>query len=62
MELIIASSNIGKIEEYKLLFSPYDINIKTLNDINFFEEIDETGTTYIENAIIKARAIYNIYR
>lgn len=60
MELIIASSNIGKIEEYKLLFSPYDINIKTLNDINFFEEIDETGTTYIENAIIKARAIYNI--
>lgn len=60
MELILATSNKGKIEELKMLLSPYNIKIKTMQDINYVDDIDETGTTYAENAAIKARTIHSI--
>lgn len=54
-ELILASNNAHKVEEIKSILEDY--NILTLKDINYTEEIIEDGTTFKENALIKARTI-----
>ena len=54
-ELILASNNAHKVEEIKSILEDY--NILTLKDINYTEEIVEDGTTFEENALIKARTI-----
>lgn len=54
-ELILASNNAHKVEEIKSILEDY--NILTLRDINYTEEIVEDGTTFEENALIKARTI-----
>ena len=58
---IIASNNAHKVSEIQLLIG-FDFTLKTLADIGFTEDIPETGDTLVENALIKARHIYNIYQ
>ena len=58
---IIASNNAHKVSEIQLLIGS-DFTLKTLSDIGFTEDIPETGDTLVENALIKARHIYNIYQ
>lgn len=53
--IILATNNNHKLKEFKEILSNY--NVLSLKDINFLEDIDETGTTFEENAIIKASAI-----
>lgn len=57
MEIILASTNKGKIKELKSMLEKYDINILSLKDIDYKNEIEENGTTFEENAIIKAKTI-----
>ena len=54
-KLILASNNAHKVEEIKSILD--DHTILTLKDINFNQEIIEDGTTFEENALIKARTI-----
>lgn len=54
-ELILASNNAHKVEEIKSILEDY--SILTLKDINYTEEIVEDGTTFEENALIKARTL-----
>lgn len=54
-KLILASNNEHKVEEIKSILDDY--TILTLKDINFNQEIIEDGTTFEENALIKARTI-----
>lgn len=56
--IILATANQHKAEELKRILSDYEI--KTLNDIDFNEEIIEDGDTFEENALIKARFIHKI--
>ncbi|WP_277678287.1 XTP/dITP diphosphatase [Gracilibacillus dipsosauri] len=58
-ELIIATKNKGKIRDFEQLFSPFSIQVKSLLDIEGIEDIEETGSTFEENAAIKAEAISN---
>jgi XTP/dITP diphosphohydrolase len=58
---IIASNNAHKVSEIQLLIGS-DFTLKTLADIGFTEDIEETGDTLVENALIKARHIYEIYK
>ncbi len=53
--IIVASHNAGKIREIRDLIGPLGFEAKSAADLNFAEP-DETGTTYEENAIIKALA------
>ena len=58
--VVLASHNKGKIAELdRLLATELGdlIELKSLDDIGFFEEIEENGTTFAENALIKANAI-----
>ena len=54
-KLILASNNAHKVEEIKSILDDYII--LTLKDINFNQEIIEDGSTFEENALIKARTI-----
>ncbi|MDF2945510.1 MAG: XTP/dITP diphosphatase [Bacillales bacterium] len=57
MEILIATKNIGKIKEFKGMFESIGHNVKSLIDFPDITEIEETGTTFEENAIIKARKL-----
>lgn len=61
MDLIIASTNKGKIKELKEMLEGYNINVLSLKDINFTNEIVEDGKTFEENALIKAKTISKLY-
>lgn len=54
-KIVLASNNKHKIKEFKEMLD--NIEILTLDDIGFFDEIEETGTTFLENAIIKAKTV-----
>ena len=60
MKLIIASNNKGKVKEYKDIFEPFGFLVHSQSEENIHLEVEETGTTFEENAILKARAIYEI--
>ena len=53
--IIVASHNAGKIREIRDLIGPLGFEAKSAADLKF-DEPDETGTTYEENARIKALA------
>ena len=59
--LVIASNNAHKVEEIKAVLGDR-FELLTLNDISFFEEIPETANTFIGNALIKARTIYEKFQ
>jgi XTP/dITP diphosphohydrolase len=55
--ILIASKNKGKIKEFENMFKNFDINIKTLYDYDI-SQVEETGESFFENALIKAKAGY----
>lgn len=57
-EIIVASTNEGKIREIKAMLDQIGIEVKSLKDV-FDEDIDieENGQTFQENALIKAQTI-----
>ena len=65
-KLFIASKNKGKIEEIKfcltLGFSGQDIELLSFLDYPEIPDIPETGTTFEENACLKAKAVYDIVK
>lgn len=61
-KLIFASGNKGKIKEVKGLFENSGFEIVSLYDLDNVFEIEETGTTFYENSLIKAKAVYDIYK
>jgi len=54
VKIVLASGNKGKLKEFSELLAPYDFEIFPQSDFNV-EPPEETGLTFIENAIIKAR-------
>ncbi len=59
MRYIVASNNKGKIKEIKAILN-YD-NVVSLEDIGFFDEIEEYGTTFEMNSLIKAQTLSELY-
>ena len=60
MNIILASNNINKINEMKSKLSKYGMNVLSQKDAGFNIEVEETGTTFEENAVLKAKKIYSI--
>ena len=56
-EIILASNNENKLSEFRQIF--LSKKIISLDDINFNREIDETGTTLKQNALIKVREVFS---
>ena len=54
MKLVLASSNQGKLQELRELLAGNAIELLAQSDLGV-EDADETGSTFVENALIKAR-------
>lgn len=54
MEIVFATRNQGKIREFQDLIKDLDVDLLSLDDINFSQEVLEEGERYSENALKKA--------
>ena len=54
MKLVLASSNRGKLQELRELLDGRGIELLAQSDLGV-EDAEETGTTFVENALLKAR-------
>ncbi len=54
MKVVLASGNKGKLKEFNQLLKPLDIEVVPQSHFNV-SSVEETGLTFIENAILKAR-------
>jgi XTP/dITP diphosphohydrolase len=53
-KIVLASGNVGKIKEFNQILASQSLEILPQSDFNV-PEVEETGLTFVENAIIKAR-------
>ncbi len=61
MRLIVASHNEHKLEEIRAILADLDLEVVSLLDLGFDTEIEENGTSFQENALLKVRALRDIY-
>ena len=55
-KLLIATHNQGKLREFRQLLADLDLDVTDLEAVGITHDVEETGTTFAENAILKARA------
>jgi XTP/dITP diphosphohydrolase len=59
--IIIASRNRGKLREIRSILTLDGVKLQDLREVGFDECIEETGSSFDENALIKASAVYQRY-
>ena len=57
---VLASNNAHKLREFSEIFSTLGLNVISLEQAGVMVDPEENGTTFAENAMIKARAVYEI--
>jgi XTP/dITP diphosphohydrolase len=60
--IVFATTNEGKLSEIKRIMEGLDIELLTMKQIGFTEDIDENGQTFEDNAAIKAVAVAGFIR
>ncbi len=55
-DIMIATGNLNKVKEYKEILEPLGFVIHDLSEINH-TDVEETGTTFSENALLKAESV-----
>lgn len=56
-KILIATNNKGKAKDFETLFGPFGFEVQTLNDLDQDIDVEETGVTFEENAILKAETV-----
>lgn len=56
-KIVVATNNSHKLKEIKEILKEYEI--LSLKDIEFFDDIEETGETFEENSLIKAKVVHD---
>ena len=60
-EIVVATTNKGKLKEISAMLEKLGIEVKSIKDIlGYNPDIEETGTTFTENAVIKAETVMNM--
>ncbi len=54
-EILIATKNVGKVKELREFLSDLNIGLKDLTEFANSEEVAETGETFLDNAVLKAK-------
>jgi XTP/dITP diphosphohydrolase len=54
-KLLIATHNQGKLREFRELLADLELEVTDLDAVGVTHDVEETGTTFAENAILKAR-------
>lgn len=57
MKLVFASNNKHKLSEVRQIL-PEQVEVVSLKDVGFVQEIEETGATLEENSLLKANAVW----
>jgi len=57
MDVIVATGNKGKLKEFKKMLSGYFDNVYSVKDFGLDADVEETGTTFEENVLIKANYV-----
>jgi len=57
MRVVLATRNRHKVEELRRILAAYDVELASLDDFPDVADVAETGTTFADNAILKARAV-----
>lgn len=57
MRIIFATGNEGKMREIRMIMSDLGLEILSMKEAGLYAEVDENGTTFEENAVIKAKGI-----
>ncbi len=60
MKLVVATNNQHKLEEFRRILSPLGVQVLSQSDVHVHVEPEETGTTFAENAKIKAKAVFDV--
>ncbi len=55
--IIFATGNKGKLKEFNEILAGTDLEVVSMKDAGFDIDVDETGETFEENALLKARAV-----
>ena len=55
-DLLLATTNLHKLEEYRAIFSDIPFRLLSLRDVQLDLDVEETGATFTENAELKALA------
>lgn len=55
--VVVATGNAGKVREFAKAFERENFEFKTQKDVGFFDRVDENGSSFAENARIKAKAV-----
>ncbi len=58
MKIFLATKNQGKITEFEQILSNSAVDLVTSHDVDI-PDVEETGSTFVENAILKARSASN---
>lgn len=56
-KIVFATGNTGKMREIREILADLDLEVVSMKEIGFNMPIEENGTTFEENALIKARAV-----
>lgn len=56
-QIIFATGNAGKIKEIQMIMADEGYEIRSMKEAGIHIDIEENGTTYEENSLIKARAV-----
>ena len=59
-QVVLATRNAGKIAELRRILASYDVELVGLDTVPDVGDIAETGATFAENAMIKAREVSRV--
>ena len=57
MRIIAATNNHDKLKEFRQILSPFGYEVMSLKEAGIAADVEESGSTFLENAIIKAKTI-----
>ena len=58
MQLVFATHNAHKADEVRAILAGTGVTVRTLADLGYHEEVPETGTTFVANALQKAHHVH----
>ncbi|HEY2594528.1 MAG TPA: non-canonical purine NTP pyrophosphatase, partial [Chloroflexota bacterium] len=53
LKLLVATTSAGKLREWQALLGDLPLELLTLRDVGITFDVDETGSTYAANALLK---------
>lgn len=59
-KIVFATTNEGKVKEIKEILKDFPIEVVSMKEMGITADIEENGTTFEENSLIKARALVKL--